>query len=156
MDGQENVVMQQQSTEPVAAASAVVSYAPFWKRLVALFIDVVLLMIVGSVLTGGSGYSNGKIDFNISSILPALISWVYSVVMVVKFGATLGKMAMKIRVQNESTGANLSWVEAALREVVGKFLSGIALSLGYFWMLWDPKKQTWHDKIGHSVVVEAK
>ena len=25
--------------------------------------------------------------------------------------------------------------------------------LGYFWMLWDGEKQTWHDKLATTVVV---
>jgi len=34
-----------------------------------------------------------------------------------------------------------------------KILSAIPCLLGYFWMLWDPQKQTWHDKIVGSIVV---
>ena len=30
----------------------------------------------------------------------------------------------------------------------------IPLFLGYFWMLWDREKQTWHDKMAGSVVVD--
>ena len=29
----------------------------------------------------------------------------------------------------------------------------IVICLGYLWMLWDPEKQTWHDKMAGSVVV---
>jgi uncharacterized RDD family membrane protein YckC len=54
------------------------------------------------------------------------------------------------------TGQNLDVISAILREVVGKFISSLILLLGYFWMLWDPKKQTWHDKIAKSVVVKVK
>ena len=35
----------------------------------------------------------------------------------------------------------------------GRILSTIPLLLGYFWMLWDSEKQTWHDKLAGSVVV---
>jgi uncharacterized RDD family membrane protein YckC len=35
----------------------------------------------------------------------------------------------------------------------GRILSGIACFLGYLWMLWDPEKQTWHDKLTNTVVV---
>ena len=31
--------------------------------------------------------------------------------------------------------------------------SGIPCFLGYFWMLWDSEKQTWHDKMAITVVV---
>ena len=36
-----------------------------------------------------------------------------------------------------------------------RILSGSICYLGYFWMLWDPQKQTWHDKIVNSVVVKV-
>lgn len=127
--------------------------ASFLERFAALLLDGFIMLIVGGMLIGFgtegifSGYGNS---------VPALLSWIYSVFMTVKYGATLGKMAVKIRVQNEETGANLTFVEAILREVVGKFISGAVLFVGYLWMLWDPKKQTWHDKLGKSVVVKAK
>ncbi len=36
---------------------------------------------------------------------------------------------------------------------VGRIASTIPCLLGYFWMLWDSEKQTWHDKIATTVVV---
>jgi uncharacterized RDD family membrane protein YckC len=36
-----------------------------------------------------------------------------------------------------------------------KIVSGIPFDLGYFWMLWDKEKQTWHDKVANDVVVPA-
>ena len=33
--------------------------------------------------------------------------------------------------------------------------STIPIFLGFFWMLWDPEKRTWHDKIAGAVVVPA-
>ncbi len=127
------------------------NYASFWQRLAAAIIDSVLFGILSSLLSGVLGGGSGSIlDY-----LPAVLYWVYAVYMLVTYGATLGKMALKIRVESETTGANLTWKEAFLREVVGKFLSSILLALGYLWVLWDPKKQGWHDKLGKSVVVKA-
>ena len=41
---------------------------------------------------------------------------------------------------------------------VGRFfariLSTIVCYLGYLWMLWDPQKQTWHDKMARTKVVK--
>jgi uncharacterized RDD family membrane protein YckC len=68
-------------------------------------------------------------------------------------GQTLGKAAFGIRVRSTG-GGPLGYGRAFLR-YVGRILSTIPLLLGYFWMLWDPNKQTWHDKIANSVVVPA-
>ena len=50
------------------------------------------------------------------------------------------------------SGSSPSHGPAAVRWIA-RFLSAIPLGLGYFWMLWDTEKQTWHDKLAGSVVV---
>src|SRR5947199_4405895 len=70
-------------------------------------------------------------------------------------GQTLGKMAMGLRVAGPD-GGNPSFWRAALRETLGKLISGYALCLGYLWMLWDGKQQTWHDKMAQTLVESAR
>lgn len=41
------------------------------------------------------------------------------------------------------------------RYLVGGLISGSLCYLGYLWMLWDPQKQTWHDKIFNTFSVKA-
>jgi uncharacterized RDD family membrane protein YckC len=42
-------------------------------------------------------------------------------------------------------------------QFVGRYfayiLSMLPLLLGYLWAAWDPKKQTWHDKLAGTYVV---
>ncbi|MEY4173609.1 MAG: hypothetical protein RI900_774, partial [Actinomycetota bacterium] len=35
------------------------------------------------------------------------------------------------------------------------FISTALFYLGYLWMLWDGEKQTWHDKVVGSIVIDA-
>ena len=51
-----------------------------------------------------------------------------------------------------ATGGPIGNSRAFIR-YIGRFVSTIVFLLGYFWMLWDPEKQTWHDKFAGSVVV---
>ncbi len=51
-----------------------------------------------------------------------------------------------------NTGGPIGYGRAAVR-YVARILSAIVIFLGYLWMLWDPQKQTWHDKLSGSVVV---
>jgi uncharacterized RDD family membrane protein YckC len=144
-------------TSQAAVASGVV-YASFFERLVAVIIDQILVGIFSFVFGFISGLSFGGsegVKFFAGSA-SMILSISYYVYFISQKGATIGKQAMKIRVQKEDTGENLDVVGAILRELVGKFISGAVLLLGYFWMLWDPKKQTWHDKIAKSIVVKAK
>jgi uncharacterized RDD family membrane protein YckC len=36
---------------------------------------------------------------------------------------------------------------------LGYILSSIPFGLGFLWMLWDARKQTWHDKMARTLVV---
>jgi uncharacterized RDD family membrane protein YckC len=41
-----------------------------------------------------------------------------------------------------------------LRHVIGYPLSALFFGLGVFWMLWDRRRQAWHDKLAKTVVVK--
>jgi uncharacterized RDD family membrane protein YckC len=69
-------------------------------------------------------------------------------------GQTVGKRMLGIRVMDFETGAPLGFGRAALRQFA-RGLSACALALGYLWMLWDPERRTWHDKLTDSVAVPA-
>lgn len=43
----------------------------------------------------------------------------------------------------------------ALGRAIVRIFSGAICYLGYLWMLWDPNKQTWHDKAVSSIVVTS-
>jgi uncharacterized RDD family membrane protein YckC len=82
-----------------------------------------------------------------------VIGWVYCVLPLGRYGQTVGRMLLGIRVVGPD-GANPGPWRGAMREVIGKFLSDFLL-LGYLWMLWDPQQQTWHDKIAGTRVERA-
>ncbi len=67
-------------------------------------------------------------------------------------GQTVGKMAVGIRVYDLASGGAIGYGRAFIR-YIGRYVSAIVILLGYLWMLWDPEKQTWHDKMAGSVVV---
>lgn len=71
-----------------------------------------------------------------------------------KRGQTLGRRSANNKLVDARTGEPIG----PLR-VFGRFLcsilSAIPCYLGYFWMLWDPQKQTWHDKMMGTLVIKA-
>jgi len=69
-------------------------------------------------------------------------------------GQTLGKRLAGIRVADARSGGAIGSGRALVRHV-GRYISGLALGLGYLFMLWDPRQQTWHDKMAGSVVLRA-
>jgi uncharacterized RDD family membrane protein YckC len=100
----------------------------FLKRLVALLIDGIILA-VAAVPTGGFVYV------------------IYEVLLLVLWnGQTIGKKIMGLRVTPQP-----DWGKAIVRSLM-KCVSIAALGLGCFWMLWDPKGETWHDKVSDTRV----
>jgi uncharacterized RDD family membrane protein YckC len=67
-------------------------------------------------------------------------------------GQTLAKSLLGIRVVR-TDGTNVSYGRAFARSL-GYFLSiFFGTFLGFIWVLWDRKNQTWHDKIAGTVVI---
>lgn len=122
------------------------NYAGFWIRFGASLLDGLLVGIVAAILeaalkTAGSG-------------LGLLLSIGYFTYFEGSSGQTLGKQACNIRVIDDQTGAPIGYGRAFLRWI-GRIISTIPIFLGYFWMLWDGRKQCWHDKIANDVVVRV-
>lgn len=118
--------------------------ASFGERLIAAIIDGVVVGLATGIL--------GRIGI-LGSIVGFVVSYGYYVYLEGSpSGQTIGKRAMSIRVVGMQTGQTIGYAGAFIR-VIGKIVSSIACLLGYFWMLWDPEKQTWHDKFADSVVV---
>lgn len=69
-------------------------------------------------------------------------------------GQTLGKRALGIKVVDSRTGGSIGTGRGVGR-YFARILSQLVCYLGYLWMLWDPEKQTWHDKMVNSYVVKA-
>jgi uncharacterized RDD family membrane protein YckC len=120
--------------------------ASFGLRFVAAIIDAVLLGIVNSILGAVVGRTVG------GALSLAIGIAYYGYLEGSPSGQTVGKKAMNIRVIDFTNGGALGTGKAIIR-YVGRIISTIPCLLGYFWMLWDPEKQTWHDKIAGTVVV---
>ena len=139
--------------EPVGieAAVTVVDYAGFWIRFAAWIIDSVIVWIGIGVLSALSRFG----AFYVASLPVLLLGPLYFVLLTGLLGQTVGKMTVGIRVVGRNGQApGLGY--AALREIVGKFVSIIAFLLGFLWIGWDGTKQGWHDKIAGTHVVRGR
>lgn len=142
------------------SAAPTEAYAGFWIRVWASVIDSVLLaLIVFPVLWGayGSEYFDstalvhGPLDFLVSWVFPALaviLFWLYK-------AATPGKMAAGLHIVDARTGGQPSTAQCIGR-YFAYYVSLLPLGLGYFWILWDPRKQGFHDKLAGTVVLRRR
>jgi uncharacterized RDD family membrane protein YckC len=121
-------------------------YAGFGVRLAAWLIDGILLGIVNAIVQAAAGQVAGAI-FSIALGIGYAIYFIGS-----PSGQTVGMRAMNIRVVDAQTSGRVDYGRCVVRYLVA-ILSALALLLGYFWMLWDPRNQTWQDKAAGTVVV---
>ena len=70
-------------------------------------------------------------------------------------GQSWGMKATHTRLVGADDGQPIGFGRALGRQLFAGFISGNLCLLGYLWMLWDKRKQTWHDKIVSSVVVKT-
>jgi predicted Zn finger-like uncharacterized protein len=146
------------------ATAVSIPYAGFWLRVVASIIDSLALFaiqmvcgillrltssLVADVMVGGGNTS----QFLILLLFNLVINWAYFVVFTGSCGQTLGKMALRIKVVR-TDGSDFGYGRALLREVPGKFVSGLILGIGYLMVAFDERKQGLHDKIADSYVIK--
>ena len=160
-------------SETQPETTPIMEYAGFWIRLVAALIDGFILGIVGSIiqaifsgLIGASLLTTQSIDptanaglfvvlFGTAVLVNIGIQVAYFVGLTGVYGATVGKMILGLKVV-DTNGQKIGFGKVALREIVGKWISGLVLGLGYLWVAFDDKKQGWHDKIAGTLVIKTR
>jgi uncharacterized RDD family membrane protein YckC len=119
--------------------------AGFLRRLAALVVDGIILLVMTAVVESATGREGVLLSFAIAIIYFGYREGGAS-------GQTIGKRALGIRVVDSATGAPIGFGRAVVR-YFGRWISAIPFFLGFFWMLWDRERQTWHDKFAQDVVV---
>lgn len=141
-----------------------VAYAGFWRRSIASFADTLLFLAFFIPLVRffhGSDYGAlkhvpAKTFPSTGDPLEFFLTWVFPAVLYIgcwmKWQATPGKMAMKMRIVDAKTGLPPTLGQSVGR-YLGYYLSSLPLFLGFLWIAFDARKQGWHDKLAGTVVV---
>lgn len=66
-------------------------------------------------------------------------------------GQTLGMRAWRLKLV-DLDGTPVGWRSSLVR-VAGGYLSALFFGLGFLWMLVDPTRQTWHDRLSGTRLV---
>lgn len=138
------------------------TYAGFWRRGAAWFLDLLLLTPVTMVLLQlvyGREYwrwlNSGEPELVYGVWDPVInygLPMIFIVVCWAWLGATPGKWVMGCRLVDARTGRIPSLGRALIR-LFAYLLSYLPLGLGFLWIAWDKRKQGFHDKIARTVVV---
>lgn len=156
---------------PQAPAVVLPPLAHWGKRVLAMLVDVLVILpfvIVGAVLmavsvreTGVDMYGRTVSEPSAAGVVALLLGYGTAIGIQVwnrwvrqgRTGQSLGKRALGIRLLSERTmapvGPGMSFARDLCHVVDGFFY------LGYLWPLWDPKRQTFSDKIIGTVVLDG-
>ncbi|MCP4686032.1 MAG: RDD family protein [bacterium] len=137
-------------------------YANVWTRFAALVIDSLLVIPFeipyfififrvgdGRMVSDLSGIAT---TLAILSFLSGIVFWLWNgVYRMGRTGQSLGRQFLHIIVLNDQ-GRPIGVGRAFLREVIGRWISGLICYIGYLNAFWDARKQMWHDKIADCFV----
>ena len=136
-----------------------ITLAPFLRRFFAYFIDEILVSLLFVVIYLGSieetkSFEEMKEMINSLVIYIIILKVTYQTFFVWMYGATLGKIFMKIRVISVSSVENPELLHSFNRAIV-RILSEAIFYLGFIWAFMNSKRETWHDKAGRTLVVNV-
>lgn len=137
-----------------------IKYSGFWRRFLAMFTDGFMLFMPNLYAIWFVSKSSTLVELLANAIqmlaiitLPMIfISAAYSIFSIHYFGTTIGKALAGIWIVRES-GEKLSVKRALFRQTVGRKVSGALLGAGYWSLIKNPKKQTWHDQMVGSLAI---
>lgn len=145
-------------------------YAGFWKRVAAYFIDSLIVGIVGGVVAmvigmvlgiGMAGIGGGSDAMGAGFIAIQLLTNLVSIGLAAAYyagfhassgKATLGKMAVGIKVVR-SNGERIT-IARGIGRYFAAMLSGLILCIGYLMAAFTERKQSLHDMICDTLVVD--
>ncbi len=124
-------------------------YAGVGPRFLAVLIDTIIIGVVAGILSAifrNSGLSGG---------VTGLLTLAYFIVMEATQGATLGKMALGLRVV-KTDGSPITWTDSLIRNLL-RIIDGLFVYLVGAIFIWtSPLKQRLGDRAAHTVVVKRR
>ena len=128
------------------------------KRAYAFFIDDFIISILFVVMFWDRFKTLESTDsmilfMNSLFIYIMVVKTLYQAVFISMYGATLGKMALKIHVVDVEYLGQPSFSEALLRAVM-RIVSEALFYIGFLSANFNDMHQTWHDKFGKTLVVD--
>jgi uncharacterized RDD family membrane protein YckC len=152
-------VFMQKMAEGVVLNTGQLRYAGFWIRFVAKFVDglilglplILIFVFIGVRTAANPGSALPDTVGLIAQLGYYVLSMVYAIFFVGKYGATPGKMLCKIHIVM-ADGGKVSYGRAAGR-FFAEILSGLICYIGYIMVAFDAEKRSLHDHICQTRVV---
>ncbi len=126
-------------------------------RAMAFVIDDLLITLIAIVVLWDSlaGLQSEAIIVLVQENLYKIIfiKFIYHTSFVWYYGATIGKLVMKIRVIDFHTYKNIGLLKSAIRSV-GRVISEFYFYIGFTIAFFTASRQTFHDKLSKTLVIK--
>ncbi len=132
-------------------------YVSVWPRAGAIIIDSIILGVVFGILGSIFGLfsQNAQNALGVVYLLLAILFFGYFIVMEAMWGATLGKMLLRLRVV-KTDGSPISWSESVIRNLL-RIIDGLFYYLVGAILIWtSPLRQRLGDRAAKTVVVRRQ
>jgi len=133
-------------------------YVGFWDRFHAVIVTATLLSIIEmffSYFIFDDFWMNSYDYFTLQSLPIEILSLAIIVYFWNRYMSDPGKMLFKATIVDATTYEKATLKQYILR-YLGYYISLLPLGLGFWWVIWDKKKQSWHDKIANTVVIKPE
>jgi uncharacterized RDD family membrane protein YckC len=140
-------------------------YAGFWIRIFANVLDVLLFAAVNmAVRLAVEAWEVHTLPSGVGSVSgthpgAALFALLFPPTVIIgswiAFGASPGTMMCALRIVDEPTGGRLTVWQCIGRYVMA-LIGVLCVGLGYLWIVIDPRRQGWHDKVVRTLVVRKE
>lgn len=146
-----------------------ISYAGFWIRFAARFIDGLVLLVPQMLVRMGVAKlfplvalpvkpdeitPEMLVPILLSLAINTVIAGAYEIFFLSEYGATLGKKALGLKVLT-TEGLPLT-TGRSLGRHLASYLSGFTLGIGFLMAAFDKKKRALHDLVASTVVVSER
>lgn len=151
-----------------------IEFAGHGARLVAYFIDAVIVSIVIGAIYAvafvlfGQGLEwdpvTGNVDpesldggaiggFILALVIGGLLALLYFPFFWARGGQTPGMRMFGLHVVRDRDGSRIGWGTALLR-LLGMYVASAVFYLGFIWIFIDKRRRGWHDLIAGTVVIK--
>jgi len=136
-----------------------IELASISKRATAFFIDELLLSFLLMIVLWDTFTQAVTIEEIIEVTNSFVLEYmamkiIYQTFFVMQYGATIGKIMMKIQIIEIRTLAYPSLMSSFNRATF-RIISEMLFYLGFLWGSFDPLRRTWHDRTAQTLVVNV-
>ena len=137
-----------------------ITLAPLQKRVLAYFVDEILVSVLFALIYLDQLPENISTEETINIVNDlfmyiVLLKITYQTFFVWMYGATIGRIFLKIRVISTVDLENPTFF-LSLSRASFRIISESLFYLGFLWAALNPKRETWHDKVANTLVVNAR